>query len=217
MTFLGPWRHKTCFLKRSMAVFTLKILVLKLSAKVSGLSISLAMWIKAFSLLRVIKVLYKSRDLFFFYFVILAPLRRTCKAMGKAQVPKSICCSFISFSPFDLNSLNVNDHLQVTWLIFQEWICHILLRPPCKTTAKKFTKKVCCTCKVKPYQISPLFVHLAVKNKEGGGEMGVEGGGGGGELNNFLPLKKGGEGAFWRERTYLRGEASYRIYGHLVL
>ena len=47
--------------------------------------------------------------------------------------------------------------------------------------------------------------------------MGVEGGGGGGELNNFLPLKKGGEGAFWRERTYLRGEASYRIYGHLVL
>ena len=36
--------------------FSLKILVLKLSAKVSGLSISLATWIKAFSLLRVIKV-----------------------------------------------------------------------------------------------------------------------------------------------------------------
>ena len=42
----------------------LKILVIKLSAKLSGLSICLAMWIKAF-LLRVIKVFNKSRDLFF--------------------------------------------------------------------------------------------------------------------------------------------------------
>ena len=33
-------------------------------------------------------------------------------------------------------------------------------------------KKVCCTCKVKPYPISPLFVNLAVKNKEGGGGEG---------------------------------------------
>ena len=46
--------------------FSLKILVIKLSVKLSGLSISLARWIKAF-LLRVIKVFYKSRDLFFLF------------------------------------------------------------------------------------------------------------------------------------------------------
>ena len=45
--------------------FSLKILVIKLSAKLAGLSISLARRIKGF-LLRVIKVFYKSRDLFFF-------------------------------------------------------------------------------------------------------------------------------------------------------
>ena len=33
------------------------------------------------------------------------------------------------FPRFNLKTLNVNDHLQVTWLIFQQWICHILLRP----------------------------------------------------------------------------------------
>ena len=49
----------------SLLNVNLKILVIKLSAKLSGLSISLARWIKAF-LLRVIKVFYKSRDLFFF-------------------------------------------------------------------------------------------------------------------------------------------------------
>jgi len=45
--------------------FRLKILVIKLSAKLSGLSISLAGLIKVF-LLRVIKVFYKSRNLFFY-------------------------------------------------------------------------------------------------------------------------------------------------------
>ena len=45
--------------------FRLKILVIKLSAKLSGLSISLAGLVKVF-LLRVIKVFYKSPDLFFF-------------------------------------------------------------------------------------------------------------------------------------------------------
>ena len=45
--------------------FKLKILVIKWSGKLSGLSVSLTGWIKAF-LLRVFKVFYKSRDLFFF-------------------------------------------------------------------------------------------------------------------------------------------------------
>ena len=45
--------------------FRLKILVIKLSAKLSGLSISLAGLVKVF-LLRVIKVFYKSPNLFFF-------------------------------------------------------------------------------------------------------------------------------------------------------
>ena len=44
--------------------FSLKILVIKLSAKLSELSISLTRWIKAF-LLRVVKVFYRSRDLLF--------------------------------------------------------------------------------------------------------------------------------------------------------
>ena len=34
------------------------------------------------------------------------------------------------FPRFNLKTLNVNDHLQVIWLIFQQWTCHILLRPP---------------------------------------------------------------------------------------
>ena len=45
--------------------FSLNILVIILSPKLSGLSISLARGIKAF-LLRDIKVFYKSRGLFFF-------------------------------------------------------------------------------------------------------------------------------------------------------
>ena len=62
--------------------FRLKILVIKLSAKLSGLSISLAGWIynKAF-LLRVIIVFYKSRDLYL-YGVIIAPLRHTRRAIS---------------------------------------------------------------------------------------------------------------------------------------
>ena len=31
------------------------------------------------------------------------------------------------FPRFNLKTLNVNDHLQVTWLIFQQWICHIIV------------------------------------------------------------------------------------------
>ena len=61
--------------------FSLKIVVIKLSAKLSGLSFNLARWIKAF-LLRVVKVFYKTRDLYFLYFVILAPLRHTCRAIS---------------------------------------------------------------------------------------------------------------------------------------
>ena len=34
--------------------------------------------------------------------------------MGKTLVPKNICGSFISFSRFNLNTLIINDHLQVT-------------------------------------------------------------------------------------------------------
>ena len=85
--------------------FSLKILVIKLSAKLSGLSISLARWIKAF-LLRVIKVFYKSRDLFFLisqsllHLGIHAGLFQNIQAMEKTLVPKNIYCSFISFPPF---------------------------------------------------------------------------------------------------------------------
>ena len=39
------------------------------------------------------------------------------QAMGKTLVPKNICCFSFSFLSFNLNTLNVNDHLQVTWLI----------------------------------------------------------------------------------------------------
>ena len=85
--------------------FSLKILAIKSSAKLSGLSISLARWIKAF-LLRVIKVFYKPRDLFFFisqslqHLGIYAGLFQNVQAMGKTLVPRNICCSFISFPPF---------------------------------------------------------------------------------------------------------------------
>ena len=66
MIFLGPRRHKICFLKRGKPVkLQAKILVIKLSAKLSGLSVSLAVLIKVF-LLTVIKVFYKSRDLLFY-------------------------------------------------------------------------------------------------------------------------------------------------------
>ena len=34
--------------------------------------------------------------------------------MALTLVPKNICGSFISFSRFNLNTLAVNDHLQVT-------------------------------------------------------------------------------------------------------
>ena len=33
------------------------------------------------------------------------------------------------FPHFNLKTLNVTDHLLVTWLIFQQWLCHILLHP----------------------------------------------------------------------------------------
>ena len=49
----------------SLLNFRLKILVIKLSAKLSGLSVSLAVLIKVF-LLTVIKVFFKSRDLLFY-------------------------------------------------------------------------------------------------------------------------------------------------------
>ena len=65
MTFLDYDVTKSVFSNGvRLLSFSLKILVIKLSAKLSGLSISLARWIKAF-LLRVLKVFYKSRDLFF--------------------------------------------------------------------------------------------------------------------------------------------------------
>ena len=53
--------------------FRLKTLVIKLSLKLPGLSISLAMWMNAFLL---------SYVTCFFYFVILAPLRHTCRAIS---------------------------------------------------------------------------------------------------------------------------------------
>ena len=36
------------------------------------------------------------------------------QAMGKTLVPENICCFSFSFLSFNLNTLNVNDHLQVT-------------------------------------------------------------------------------------------------------
>ena len=58
--------------------FSLKILAIKLSAKLSGLSISLARWIKALH----------------------AGLFHHFQAMGKTRVPNNNCFSFISFPPF---------------------------------------------------------------------------------------------------------------------
>ena len=63
--FLGHDVTKSVFSNGARKLnFSLIILVIKLSAKLSGWSISLARWIKAF-LLRVIIVFYKPRDLFF--------------------------------------------------------------------------------------------------------------------------------------------------------
>ena len=100
--------------------FRLKILLIKLSVSLAGL-------IKVF-LLRVIKVFYKSPDVFCCtqaymhgYFIISRPwakdwFLRICTALS------------FPFPRFNSNILTINDHLQVTWPIFQQWICHILLR-----------------------------------------------------------------------------------------
>ena len=90
---------------RLLINFRLKILVIKLSAKLSRLSISLAGLTKVI-LLRVIKVFYKSPDIFFFisqsllFLGIHAGLFHNIQAIGKTLVPKNMCCSFISFPPF---------------------------------------------------------------------------------------------------------------------
>ena len=55
------------------------------------------------------------------YFII-----QCIQTMGKTRIFAAL--SF-PFPHFNLNTLNVNDHLQVTWLVFQQWIFHILLRP----------------------------------------------------------------------------------------
>ena len=92
------------------------MLVIKLSSKLSGLSISLAGLIKVF-LLRVIKVFYKSSDLFFIfrnhrstyaymqgYFIISRPWAKDwCLRIWAAL-------SF-PFPRFNLNILTVIDHL----------------------------------------------------------------------------------------------------------
>ena len=103
--------------------FSLKILVIKLSAKLSGLSISLTRWIKVF-LLRVIKVFYMSRDLLFLISLSLlhlgihAGLFHNIQAMRKTRGCLRIFASLsFPFPHFNLKTLNVTDHLQVTYCL----------------------------------------------------------------------------------------------------
>ena len=101
--------------------FSLKVLVIKLSAKLSGLSISLAIWINAF-LLRVIKIFYKSHDLFF-----LINFHNPCSTLGiyaglyiiSRPWEEHWCLRIFAalsfpFPRFNLKTVNVNNHLQVT-------------------------------------------------------------------------------------------------------